>query len=179
MCKQGFLFPFLRRFDVVFQGSLVHSKDVLDFVLWNALGSMWKFNANKAVFVTSSDFTVQAGEQAKGAPIELWNHGTLEKFVEKYFIEATHLKASKENTEKRETSIHKEALAVEKSFNLKALAEWLEKVFPRLISLYEDQGFIWVMGKIKITENGVVEGTGPAAERVQKVYDQFLSEMTK
>jgi small nuclear ribonucleoprotein (snRNP)-like protein len=70
-------------------------------------------------------------------------------------------------------------LAIEKPFNLKALAERLEKVFPRLIRLYEDEGFIWVMDKIKITENGVVEGKGPAAERVQKVYDQFLSEMTK
>lgn len=69
--------------------------------------------------------------------------------------------------------------AVEKPFDLKALAERLEKVFPRLIRLYEDQGFIWVMDKIKITENGVVEGKGPAAERVQKVYDHFLSEMTK
>ncbi len=69
--------------------------------------------------------------------------------------------------------------AVEKPFDLKALAERLEKVFPRLIRLYEDKGFIWVMDKIKITENGIVEGKGPAAERVQKVYDQFLSEMTK
>ncbi len=69
--------------------------------------------------------------------------------------------------------------AVEKPFDLKALAERLEKVFPRLIRLYEDKGIIWVMDKIKITENGIAEGTGPAAERVQKVYDQFLSEMTK
>ena len=67
--------------------------------------------------------------------------------------------------------------AVEKPFDLKALAERLEKVFPRLVRLYEDKGFIWVMDKIKVTEDGVVEGTGPAAERVQKVYDQFLSEI--
>jgi len=32
------------------------------------------------------------------------------------------------------------------------------------------------MDKIKVTEKGVVEGTGPAAERVQKVYNQFISE---
>jgi len=67
-------------------------------------------------------------------------------------------------------------LAVEKPFDLKALAERLEKVFPRLVKLYDDKGFIWVMDKVKVTEKGVVEGTGPAAERVQKVYDQFLSE---
>ena len=68
-------------------------------------------------------------------------------------------------------------LAIEKPFNLKALADRLEKVFPTLVKLYEDKGFIWVMDKIKVTEKGVIEGTGPAAERVQKVYNQFLSEV--
>jgi len=68
-------------------------------------------------------------------------------------------------------------LTVEKPFNLKALAERLEKVFPTMVRLYEDKGFIWVMDKVKVTEKGVVEGSGPAAERVQKVYDQFISEV--
>jgi len=74
-------------------------------------------------------------------------------------------------------SVVAQIFAVERPFDLKALAERLEKVFPTLVRLYEDKGFIWVMDKIKVTENGVVEGTGPAAERVQKVYDQFLSEI--
>jgi len=69
-----------------------------------------------------------------------------------------------------------EILAVEKPFDLKALSERLEKVFPTLVKLYEDKGFIWVMEKVKVTEKGVIEGSGPAAERVQKVYSQFLSE---
>lgn len=67
-------------------------------------------------------------------------------------------------------------LATEKPFDLKALAERLEKVFPRLVRLYEDKGFIWVMDKVKVTQDGIEEGKGPAAERVQKVYDHFLSE---
>jgi hypothetical protein len=67
-------------------------------------------------------------------------------------------------------------LAIEKPFDLKALSERLEKVFPMMVKLYEDKGFIWVMDKIKVTEKGVVEGSGPAAERVQKVYEQFVSE---
>jgi hypothetical protein len=33
------------------------------------------------------------------------------------------------------------------------------------------------MDKVKLTENGVVEGSGPAAERVQKVYEQFIGEV--
>ena len=67
-------------------------------------------------------------------------------------------------------------LAIEKPFDLRALSERLEKVFPTLVKLYEDKGFIWVMEKIKVTEKGVIEGSGPAAERVQKVYAQFMSE---
>jgi small nuclear ribonucleoprotein (snRNP)-like protein len=68
-------------------------------------------------------------------------------------------------------------LSVEKPFDVKALADRLEKVFPTMVKLYEDKGFIWVMDKVKVTEKGVVEGSGPAAERVQKVYDQFISEV--
>jgi small nuclear ribonucleoprotein (snRNP)-like protein len=64
----------------------------------------------------------------------------------------------------------------DKPFDLKSLAGRLEKVFPTMVKLYEDQGFIWVMDKVKLTEKGVSEGTGPAADRVQKVYDQFMSE---
>jgi small nuclear ribonucleoprotein (snRNP)-like protein len=67
-------------------------------------------------------------------------------------------------------------LSVEKPFDIKALADRLEKVFPTMVKLYEDKGFIWVMDKVKVSEKGVVEGSGPAAERVQKVYDQFISE---
>lgn len=69
-----------------------------------------------------------------------------------------------------------EIFTVEKPFDLKALAERLEKVFPTMVRLYEDKGFIWVMDKVKLTEKGVVEGSGPAAERVQRVYELFMGE---
>jgi small nuclear ribonucleoprotein (snRNP)-like protein len=70
-----------------------------------------------------------------------------------------------------------QVLSTEKPFDLKALASRLEKVFPTMVKLYEDKGFIWVMDKVKLTEKGVVEGSGPAAERVQRVYEQFMSEV--
>ena len=73
-------------------------------------------------------------------------------------------------------SIIAQIFTVEKPFDLKALSERLGKVFPTIVRLYEDKGFIWVMDKIKVTEKGVVEGAGPAAERVQKVYDLFIKE---
>jgi small nuclear ribonucleoprotein (snRNP)-like protein len=68
-------------------------------------------------------------------------------------------------------------VSAEKPFDLKALATRLEKVFPTMVKLYEDKGFIWIMDKVKLTEKGVVEGSGPAAERVQRVYEQFMSEV--
>lgn len=74
-------------------------------------------------------------------------------------------------------SVVAQILSVEKPFDLKALAERLEKVFPTMVRLYEDKRFIWVMDRVKVTEKGVVEGSGPAAERVQKVYEQFISEI--
>jgi len=64
----------------------------------------------------------------------------------------------------------------EKPFDLKSLSQRLDKVFPTMVKLYEDKGFIWVMDKVKLTEKGVVEGSGPAADRVQKVYDAFIAE---
>jgi len=67
-------------------------------------------------------------------------------------------------------------LSVEKAFDLKGLAERLERVFPRMVKLYEKEGFIWVMDRVKVTEAGVVEGSGPAAERVEKVHSQFIQE---
>ncbi len=70
-------------------------------------------------------------------------------------------------------------LLVGKVFDLRGLAERLEKVFPRMVKLYEKEGFIWVMDRVKVTEKGVVEGSGPAAERVQRVYSQFVSEMER
>ncbi|MBS7635583.1 Lsm family RNA-binding protein [Candidatus Bathyarchaeota archaeon] len=69
-----------------------------------------------------------------------------------------------------------EILSIEKPFDLKGLAERLERVFPRMVKLYEKEGFIWVMDRVKVTREGVVEGTGPAAERVQRVYQQFMQE---
>ena len=73
-------------------------------------------------------------------------------------------------------SILSQILTIEKPFDLKALAERLEKVFPTMVKLYEDQGFIWVMEKIKVSEKGVIEGSGPIAERVQRVYSLFTKE---
>jgi len=50
------------------------------------LGSMWKYKANKAILVTTTDFTENAIEQARGAPIELWNINTLRHVMKRHIL---------------------------------------------------------------------------------------------
>ena len=67
----------------------------------------------------------------------------------------------------------------EKPFNLQALADRLDRVFPRMVKVSEGAGVIVVMDRIRVSEKGILEGAGPAAERVQKVYDEFIREQTQ
>lgn len=71
-----------------------------------------------------------------------------------------------------------QVFSTEKPFNLQALGERLERVFPRMIRINEGAGIITVMDRIRVSEKGIVEGTGPAAERVQRVYDEFVRAQT-
>jgi len=66
----------------------------------------------------------------------------------------------------------------EKLFDLRALANRLEKVFPNNVKLMEELGAILVMDKIKVTEKGV-EGSGLATIRVREIYEEYLRETTK
>ena len=67
----------------------------------------------------------------------------------------------------------------EKPFNLQALADRIERVFPRMVRLSEGAGVILVMDRIRVSEKGILEGSGPAAERVQKVYDEFIRDQAQ
>ena len=66
--------------------------------------------------------------------------------------------------------------ASETPFNLDGLAERLERVFPNMVRPYHEAGIIVVMDKIRVNETGVIEGSGPAADRVRNIYQRFLSE---
>ena len=70
-------------------------------------------------------------------------------------------------------SFVKEIRLMEKPFDFKALAERLSRVFPGLVKIREDVGEIIVMDKIKVTQAGVEEGAGLAADRVRQIYDEF------
>jgi len=64
----------------------------------------------------------------------------------------------------------------EEPFNLAGLAEELGRIFPQGgVQLDTATGFIMVLDRVKITENGV-EGTGPVADRVKTVFERFLKE---
>jgi small nuclear ribonucleoprotein (snRNP)-like protein len=73
-------------------------------------------------------------------------------------------------------SFVKEIKLLERSFDLKALADRLTRIFPGLVKIREDVGAIIVMDKIKVTESGIEEGSGLAASRVKAIYDEFLKE---
>lgn len=71
-------------------------------------------------------------------------------------------------------------ISSEKPFDLPALAARLERVFPPgAVKLNEAAGMIVVMDKIRLSEKGLVEGTGPTAERVQRVYEEFMRAQTR
>ena len=76
-------------------------------------------------------------------------------------------------------SFIKEIRLMEKPFDLKALSDRFSRVFPGLVKLREDVRAIIVMDKIKVTQNGIEEGTGLAADRIKAIYDEFIRETKK
>ncbi|MGD2200452.1 MAG: Lsm family RNA-binding protein [Candidatus Bathyarchaeota archaeon] len=66
--------------------------------------------------------------------------------------------------------------ASERPFNLDGLAERLERVFPNMVRTFHDAGVIVVMDKIRVNEEGIIEGSGPAADRVRDIHKRFVSE---
>jgi small nuclear ribonucleoprotein (snRNP)-like protein len=76
-------------------------------------------------------------------------------------------------------SFVKEIKLLEKPFDLKGLADRLSRVFPGLVKIRDDVNAIIVMDKIKVTEHGIEEGTGLAADRVKSIYEEFLREFKK
>jgi len=71
--------------------------------------------------------------------------------------------------------IVKEIKLVAKPFDLRGLAERLNRVFPGLVNERDDIGVLMVMDKVKVTEKGV-EGVGIAADRVKAIFDEYVKE---
>jgi len=69
-------------------------------------------------------------------------------------------------------------MATDRPFNLDGLRERLERVFPNMVQFFAEAGVIVVMNKIRVNETGVIEGTGPSADRVRDIYNRFIAETT-
>lgn len=67
-------------------------------------------------------------------------------------------------------------MATDTPFNLDGLKERLDRVFPNMVQTFPEAGVLVVMNKIRVNETGVIEGTGPAASRVQDIYNRFIQE---
>ena len=76
-------------------------------------------------------------------------------------------------------SFVKEIKLMEKPFDFKALSDRLARVFPGLVKIREDVGAIIVMDKIKVTQGGVEEGVGLAANKVRAIYEEFMREIKR
>jgi hypothetical protein len=66
-------------------------------------------------------------------------------------------------------------------FDAREFAEILQRnlsLRPGDIKLYDDVGVITVMEKIRVTESGV-EGTGPMAQRIYDLYNDYISKRKK
>lgn len=70
----------------------------------------------------------------------------------------------------------KKISASDRPFNLEGLAARIERVFPNMTRTFYDAGVIVVMDKIRVNESGVIEGSGPAADRVRDIHQRFVNE---
>ncbi len=69
-----------------------------------------------------------------------------------------------------------EIVKTEEPFDLKGLAEQLETLFPPgEVKFIEEAHVIVVLNKVRVTEQGV-DGTGPLADRIRRVYNRFVEE---
>ena len=76
-------------------------------------------------------------------------------------------------------AIISEILIMEQPFNLQGLADVLQDRLNLLeadVKLFEDARIIQVLNKVKVSEKGV-DGTGPVADRVRAVFDEFMESL--
>ncbi len=65
---------------------------------------------------------------------------------------------------------------VEEGPDLMGLYERLNRVFPNMVRYLRDAGVIVVMERVRVTKDGLLEGSGPVAERVRKIWEEWRAE---
>ncbi|MDW8359232.1 MAG: Lsm family RNA-binding protein [Candidatus Caldarchaeum sp.] len=59
--------------------------------------------------------------------------------------------------------------------DMSTLADRLNRLFPNLVVYHKESDTIVVMDRVRVSREGVF-GEGPAAERVKRVYEEFMRE---
>lgn len=68
---------------------------------------------------------------------------------------------------------------LQREMDLKELARRLSRIFPDLVSMSDDSNSVTVMGRIRVTPEGVAEGSGPAADRVRAIFEEFARDQAR
>ena len=67
---------------------------------------------------------------------------------------------------------------MQEEIDLKELARRLSRTFPDLITVSDSTNTITVMGRIKVTPTGVAEGSGPVADRVKAIFEEYVRDQS-
>ncbi|MCS7146447.1 MAG: Lsm family RNA-binding protein [Nitrososphaerota archaeon] len=65
---------------------------------------------------------------------------------------------------------------VEAGPDLTSLFDRINALFPNMARYIREAGVIVVMDRIRVTKDGVIEGSGPAAERIQRIWEEWKRE---
>lgn len=65
---------------------------------------------------------------------------------------------------------------MEEGPDLMELYERLNRVFPNMVRYLREAGVIVVMERVRVTKDGLVEGSGPVAERVRRIWEEWKAE---
>lgn len=68
---------------------------------------------------------------------------------------------------------------MQEQIDLKELAIRLDRTFPNLVTLSDSTNTITVMGRVKVTQEGVAEGSGPVADRVKTIFEEYVRDKSR
>ncbi|CCC82547.1 Lsm family RNA-binding protein [Thermoproteus tenax] len=63
--------------------------------------------------------------------------------------------------------------SIEKEVDLRSFAKYAEKYFPGMVKYIEESNIVLIGDKVRVSEIGI-EGSGPLAERVRQIYEEFV-----
>ncbi len=68
---------------------------------------------------------------------------------------------------------------LQEKIDLKELARRLSRTFPDLVTVSDSANTITVMGRIRVTSEGIAEGSGPVADRVKTIFEEYVREQSR